>query len=545
MLSLALAAVACSSGERSDVEATKNDRTVGAPDAGAPAADSRSPRDLSDEDAPAKKSVCQTLDYGHTRSNADFYLQFPDDKTALAYARDFLAASSLPPPKEVSHNPRLVSLISDIFEGFRRVFPRETRGLPGPPRIVVVQADGINAFAGYDERPHVDKAPWMFWVHTSVVDAADRSDELEGLFAHELAHLVLRNYLPETRARLFTHYRVPNGLEDGIIGGATDDDPVARRRIIELRNLGNLAGREPVFKALPLSAFMTNEYEELILRLSALRGQSLQTQDCADADAGYRRLKALYEDLVSVHDLTLRLTTRSAQDIAALRQVTTDALRRCYREVNISIFDLKLRNQAASLSPQEAGAYIQKRLDPSTPEHGAAYKALMRYQFERDVDQKSDLSIIDRLLEVVETAHRRMSVLDADPELPIDQLRVYDMEEDSDDAAVRVLRALDRDGMSAGHLFLSELPAPDECVRKVNSGIIPDYGRFIDPHNATCWRWYHTGQLVQALDRCAWSSIGPSTSSASKKSAPRPISLFTNPRVRSEAKTNCVVWRTN
>ena len=114
--------------------------------------------------APAR-DVCATLDYGHQRSNADYFLQFDDDSAAVEYSRGFLASNGINADAEIARDSRLIRLVSRVFDGFRQVFPHETEGMDRPPRVLVVDEEGLNAFAGYDERRDVDKAPWLF--HTS------------------------------------------------------------------------------------------------------------------------------------------------------------------------------------------------------------------------------------------------------------------------------------------------------------------------------------------------------------------------------------------
>src|SRR5262249_22771120 len=72
----------------------------------------------------------------------------------------------------------------------------------------------------------------------------------------------------------------------------------------------------------------------------------------------------------------------------------------------------------------------------------------------------------------------------------------------SDDAAVRVLAAIGDDPLGAGQFFLSLLPDPQACKSAVEAGKSTPYGRFIDPHNDTCWRYFHAFHFAKALAAC-------------------------------------------
>ncbi|MBX3218102.1 MAG: hypothetical protein KF850_39210 [Labilithrix sp.] len=470
------------------------------------------------EDDPAtdasRKDICATLDYGHDRSNADYFLRFDDDAAALKYSEGFLASSGITSAAEIATDARLLRLVGRVFDGFKRVFPRETMGLDAPPRVIVVQESGLNAFAGYDERPEIDKAPWLFWVHQATVTSSRPDGELEGLYAHELAHLILRNLLPQTRAKIRTHYRVPGSAEHGVIGAFADDDPVVRPHADELRTIGALVGREYVFGSMPLSAFEDSEYQSLLATLAKNRPSSADARTCQAADAGLERARAFYKATVSIHDLTLELTPKQIADLGALERATTSALRSCYASVKKSIFELKIEDRSVQVLVNGTPASLQTILDPTTAEHKLAYGALMANPVERQVDGKAGETTIERLLEVVSTLHGRAAALTASTELPIDELRVFDLEEDADDAAVRVLRAIGDDSLGAARLFVGQMPDPDACLRVVNTGGVPRYGRFIDSHNATCWRAFHATDLARELSRCPVPSSAPSAQSS-------------------------------
>jgi len=498
-LPLVVVAVACSDSPKpSGQSPAVNPQTSDAIDGG-----STGDRNVGDFTtlAPAR-DVCATLDYGHQRSNADYFLRFDNDSAALEYSRGFLASNGINADAEIARDSRLIRLVNRVFDGFRKVFPLETEGMDRPPRVLVVDQEGLNAFAGYDERRDVDKAPWLFWVHRATVNSSRPDAELEGLYAHELAHLILRNLLPETRAKIRTHYRVPGGAEHGVIGAVTPDDPVVRARAEELRTIDALVGREAAFGRLPLSAFEDNEYQSLLLTLAKQRNISSDAKACDAADEGIRRARAFYKAVVSVHDLTFEISPREAAGLADLEDSTVTMLRRCYANVKKSIFELKLEDRSVRVLVNGTPASLQTILDPTTREHKLAYGALMSNSVEQEVDTNTDRPTIERLLDIVGTLHRRADTLTQDTSLPIDELRVFDLEEDADDAAVRVLRAIGDDPRGAARLFVGQMPDPDACLSEIESGRVPRYGRFIDSHNATCWRAFHTMELAKALESC-------------------------------------------
>ena len=517
LLPVGLALAACSGGSSGS-----NGLRPGSGDDAATGADAKA-RDEADGDratAGSKGNICATLDYGHVRSNDDYYLQFADDAAAAQYSQGFLSANGISGNAQVSNDKWLTGLVARIFGGFKQVFPRETKGMDKPPRVLVVDEDGVNAFAGFDERKEYDKAPWLFWVHRGVLDGTTPEPEVEGLVAHELAHLVLRNMLPETRAKIRKYYRVPGGREHGVFGANTPDDPAVRSHAGELRDLGALVGRAFEFGPLPISAFEESEYDSLLQTLTKLNPQPPDGDACRVAQTGLRRAKEFYKESVTVHDLTLELPRDQAESLATYTKSIADALRRCHGNVRTSLYELKVRDR--SISP-EAQAQMPKLLDPTTEEHKAAYALLMNSDLERNADTKSqDRPTIERLIDVVQAAHERIAELEANSRFPIDELRVFDMEEDADDAAVRVIRAAGDDAAGLARLFFGQLGDGGACKRALDAGKVPRYGRFIDVHNATCWRAFHTRELAKAIGKCPKSYSKSSSSSSTSSSAISP-----------------------
>lgn len=493
------------------------------PDTGAASSD--------DGTSKAKKDICVTLDYGHDRTNADYYLQFADDAAASDYSKGFLAANDVTDTAAPTHDARTLRLVGRVYDGFRKVFPRETEGMNTPPRIFAVQNDTINAFAGYDERQQYQKAPWIFWVHQGTIDSNKPDGQLEALFAHELGHLITRNMLPQTRAKIRTHYRVPGGHEQGVIGEIADDDPAVRSRTEELRAIGGLVGREPVFGVIPVSAYEDSDYQSLLKTLAKHRSNAGNAQACQAADAGVQQARDIYKQNVSTDDLTLVLTPAQVDQLTKLSDATRDALRQCYPDVKLSLLQLKIEDLDVQVLVDGKAAPLDRLLDPSTPEHKVVYDALMKNQTEKDVDAKSDLSSAERIIQVVDTLHARAAQLVADSAAPIDELRVYDLEEDADDAAVRVLRAIGDDPHGATDLFTSQLDDPSSCTRELANGQVPRYGRFVDPHNATCWRAFHSIDLASALQRCP--TTPPAVASAASPAQARAaMQIVQRPRLR-------------
>ena len=454
--------------------------------------------------------VCATLNYDHKTTAADFYQKFASDEEARAYAEDLVKSGTLASAagpnakfKEISHDPRITGMIASLTEGFKRVFPKEMTGITDPPRVIVIESDLLNAYA-LGPRPsssplvQAGKSPWLFVVHTALLNHNATDLQIKGVFGHELGHLFLRTFLPEIQQRVRTYYQLA-GSEDGIIGSVQKSAPAVETHVAEMLNIQQRIGGLPHL-GFPVTqgqyirifqAFMNNMPKPLM-------------QACTDATDQIAQLKkdvAKVQPEVNQGNLVPRALTADEQKSFDMQSVALAAnLRACL------------------LMPTAPIAYIVALLNSLPPE--AAVPAHPRYpevaalmlDVEKKIDAESMEStpLADRLLRAQDALLPRLATLQEDPQFPIAQLRVFDYEEDADDASVRVLREIGDDPLSLGGFFLSILTpaARDACLNNIAAGKTIPYGNLIDTHPATCWRYYHSQQLNKALASCPATSMG-------------------------------------
>jgi hypothetical protein len=58
---------------------------------------------------------------------------------------------------------------------------------------------------------------------------------------------------------------------------------------------------------------------------------------------------------------------------------------------------------------------------------------------------------------------------------------------------------------------------PDACLRDVEAGKPQFYGRFVDPHNATCWRYQHVTRFAEAIAGCGRTGSGAGVTTQSRR----------------------------
>jgi hypothetical protein len=451
--------------------------------------------------------VCATIDYGHT-IGAEYYRQFDNDALAADYVQKLLASGSvaaLAGPnatlKEITSDARLVRIVHDVYEGFKRTFPRETAGLPDAPRVALLETDVLNAFALGSRKMDDDpfpRAPWIFFVNTALLNHDGATDvALAGVFAHELGHLILRTFEADIQRRVRAIYMI-QGSEDGIIGEDQNDDPHVAAHVEDILKIQDRIGG---IGTLGLPFYEDTKYLRIVEQMmSHVTPEADPGGACAAAKTAITDLKttqATFLPGVLLGDLTPRALTSSEKTMLEQRSAAVaDKLRQCVAPLHDHTSFQQLLAALNGLPPES--------VDPSNPEHEKLLALMLPAELSADAEAGAEASLLDRILRATTTLTGELTSLQDDPAFPIDQIRVYDYEEDADDASVRVLKSMGTDPTGVGLFFLSVLPqaARDKCVADVVAGRPIAYGRFIDTHPSTCWRYYHAKQFANALNAC-------------------------------------------
>jgi hypothetical protein len=470
--------------------------------------------------------VCATLDYGHTTTPEQFYRKFDTSEAAADYLTKIIAQGQLAAQsgadatlKEMSTDARLLGLVSEVFEGFKKAFPVETAGMTDPPRVAIVKTDpkNVNAYAlgtGFaeDAAAPKDKAPWLFIIHTALLDHKNTDNEMRGLFAHELGHLILRTFLPEIRAHVRADYVIGKSGEDGILGADQDNDPHVQGHVEDIMKrqsrVGGLADLGfPVFESL---ATYPKVFGLLVKQAEQNAATADPTQVCKAAKDKLTEVQDAQKAFVpgvALGDFTPRTPTADEKaNLDRLSDELADAYRSCLAPVTGDFMKTSLLELTASLNNMESAIAL------SSPDHQKLLDLMLQAELDVDAAMPSG-TLVDRLLAAQSTIRKEYIALRDDPAFPIDQIRIFDFEEDADDAAARVLTTLGDDPMGIGDFLVTILPADAQaqCLADVNAHKPIPYGRFIDTHPSTCWRYYHDTQFAKGLSQCTAPATGRTT----------------------------------
>lgn len=467
-------------------------------------------------------AVCSTLDYNHQKAAADYFRFFDTDAAAAEYmtkliARGTLANNSGPEAKlrEISADERLNRLVREVFDGFKKTFPKEMTGLTTPPRIAVVESSIVNAFAlgpGFaesDDAPQ-DRSPYLFIVHTAILKRKNTDTELRGLFAHELGHLLLRTFLPEIQKAVRSIYIIGKAGEDGVIGAVQDDDPRVAEHVEKILKIQQ---REGGLGDLGFPVLLAQS--SMYMRLFGAVARSIPASAaCESAKTKMDALRTLQKAYLKDSDVGNFVPAPRTPAQQAELEVASAAAIEDYKKCLAPAND---NGSIMSVIAQTNGVPVEAATDPAHPDHQKLKDLMVDIELAVDAEMPN-AKVLDRLFVAEARMRAELVKLRSDPAFPIEKIRVFDYEEDADDASVRVLASIGDDPRGVGHFLISTTPeaAQEKCRADIANGVPISYGQFIDMHPSICWRLYHVTQLGKALNMCAPAPVSTPASLVAK-----------------------------
>ncbi|MBX3225829.1 MAG: M48 family metalloprotease [Labilithrix sp.] len=449
--------------------------------------------------------ICSTLDYGPRPAASELYHFFANDQAVAANVNQLIQlgilAQALGPGstlRGVNTDARSVRLVGEVFEGFKLAFPAESAGLDRAPPVVVVQSNMPNAFAmaaTFESFMMIPKSPWFFVVSSALLEHGNTDDELRAVFAHEIGHLVLQTFQPKVQARVRHAYSLGTGSEDGILGAAQADDPALADPIGRL-----LGGQSRVggVSQLGMNMIMPGVYFRLVSQL--LSPTESTSSACSGIQAKAQQLafrQIMFLPGAQEGNLTPRLP--SAAEKAELDRLT-DALAADLKACAGPNSDTSSLAVVSALMQQLSPAAAE---DPSDPAYAEIRAGMLAIEKQVDAEMPGAL-LSDKILRAEALVRADVVGIRNDASLNLPRVRVYDYEEDADDASMRVLSAIGGDPVAIGTFALSMLKPASKaaCLADVAAGKPIDFGGLYDVHPLHCWRYYHATQFSKSLATC-------------------------------------------
>ncbi len=444
---------------------------------------------IDDDEMPVKKaSMPMPSGIWQRATNAEHYKVFATQDEAKSWFDGFESARARMEGRTanavVAHDDPRYALaeqkVAIMWSAFQKVLPRDTEGLSAPPRVVIVDREDVNAYAVFDPKLRcADGAPegcspHVFVVHTSslvpIADKRVRGEGLEGLFAHELAHHVLKHSWPGNDAKITKYYPATAKT----FGFETPDDAVARATAAAWLEHANAVGPYPLeeLNGLPLSSFGPGVFW-MTRSFLVQKGKAVDPEACARVDLdGFKKVLVAH----------VAPETQAMDDDAATRAAFDAASKKLIAEERACVANVP--GSLTSIMAEQFGVPAERFEQGMGPEDKAIIAAAP--------------SAYDALLALTKARYAAMRALD------VSAVRAYTYEEQADDVAVNVLFQAKRDARSLATFFrwiVLDEAARRRCDAVLRAGDEPPYGVLTDQHHAACWRVDHANKLVTRLSK--------------------------------------------
>jgi len=435
---------------------------------------------VSDEPAEAPKQLRKMpLPEGKwaKKTNAEHYKIFANHEEAIEWfeawhAKHFADSPIKPLPRTDALYATLEKELATMWAAFTELLPRDTEGLAKAPFIVLTDDPAVNAFAPYD--PDLKVLPHAFIVNVGVFTTTNgkaTSAQLRGLIAHELGHHVLKHAWPDVHEKVERWYSVDTAVGDGF-GWQQKDNAALRTQ-----------GHRVIESELQTGGYAITEWHGN----PRVGGWLRTTLDGIHDAAAQKASETCYAATIARDDLRSYVATL-LDDMGTLQTGP--------RGVRTKISEL-------------SQAYVDKELACTNVETDTLWTVWSKQLGVPESDlrkgtAKEYAALVDEAPSAASAIFALTKRLDDDVIAlggSVAKLRYYSVEEEADDVSINILfrSEMDANGMA---LFLHDLAltnkAEKSCEAHVNAGE-PAYGPLRSAHHSTCWRVWHSRQLVKYL----------------------------------------------
>lgn len=367
------------------------------------------------------------------------------------------------------------SQLDVLWKGYKAVFPAlmKSLGTNRVPEVVIINSDEQVAYSVTDFKKK--KIPYLLIVYKGLLIGTTREMQIATM-GHELMHLFARHGMPEISKKINTYYMTDGKSEP--LGLFQRDDGKARSIISRYTRLIRHAtfSSDPRLRGFPFDPRESTAYE--ILKGLILNSDQLQPI-CKSARDLHNHLLSFLAPHIGAGLLEFDVTSVDWVKFQETLVEYRAKARECFSNVKPDLMSLVSKN--IPLPKNEILEII--KLTPSDFE-----------RFNRHGN------VIDALFDWTESLQRQMGEIEARND--VKKFRLYNTEEQADDAAVAVLHSLGLNPLALNDLFTKFMGETEaaKCNEVLNRGQVPNYGYNIATHHSYCYRVYHARAYLKYLE---------------------------------------------
>lgn len=389
----------------------------------------------------------------------------------------------------------LNSLLEKVWRAYQNELP-QLADFPMPQIVLSERPDPDAAILPLN--PATKKIPWLIVATTGLIDTKMSDEGLMGILAHELGHAILKHSLPRVPTSTIKFYFADERQEP--LGFLQSDDSEARSLGEEWLANAAIAGNASYTEqnGLPYASYGNTIFPGVFKSILSFDLENSTDENCVKVKEIKNNYSNILDSTKSWFDFDLYPNSQNFVLLNLETQNFVQLISKCSlpnRKLNEILED---KNILGSLSSTQ--------LWYGDNVFGKVQSALRKFEIEFDQAKNYILGAI----KLTKKSHLQLAAIEKDPRFK--KLRYYNMEEQADDLAIKVLAKHTphplavKTWMLDTLAFFSSLPGVKEnyvvkCTQILKRGQTPGYGPIIDMHHSPCFRAYHNEQMVEYLKR--------------------------------------------
>jgi hypothetical protein len=446
----------------------------------------------------SQDAVCSFPKRTYERPIADHYVAWPTDAKREAFLSEYLPMMGLRRSTKAGELPALQAMVDALYPSIVAELPAETQGMAEPPHVVLIDDALPNAFAANDPRESPPRAPWLLFVNEGLLTLNAPAEEVRGVMAHEIAHLVAKHQFPDAPARVRRHYSTGARDEKSVVPSLEKDDEQVRAFADKFESLVAFGGAfdVPALKGFPvrfsglIKPIRYHVFFEMMGRVP--------TTECGEYGQKYGAMQESLRKHLSKFDHQLRIEGAAVPETERVATEAERAATACATSASITLTDLAVEHELA-MNPGR-----RSELEAASAKGPEALRAAVLDADEIAVDDGGGGDVVSKLLALGKMKRQLLAKHVQSAAGGADKLRRYAEEVEADQIAVRVLRhAGIAPAAGAGFLLRSlDSGARAQCDATLGRGEVPPFGGFSFLHPATCWRVFQARLFAEKLSTC-------------------------------------------
>lgn len=358
------------------------------------------------------------------------------------------------------------ALVKKLSLGHEKINP-SIKSLPTPVVVILESPEDTAFAAGYNAKE--DSFPLTIVISK---DMLANSEQIEGVVAHELAHLYLKHG-KEDEMKDKKRWSIEVDNECNPVSDETFKDITTW--INSFSSIG--LTKDEAFEYLPTPRSIDSAYSMILGTIMSLA----DNKSCDELVKAKTEWFNKTEESLDSNLLSYAFSDEAKKEVSNLSKKLIQEIKVCLKDEKPSTL-LELLAKSLKKTPAQMSPFFDDLSENELKDYEEESKAF-----------NSAPSMIEGLQAAIKMNYDRMDAIEKT--LDVKALRLFSVEDEADTLAVKALHAMNKSPKGLNDYLLKN----DENSCDVDSQEAPEYGNLQDNHHSGCWRAWRNHKLYQTL----------------------------------------------